>query len=762
MTVDSLLAAMELHPRHAARIAHIRIFPEETGMFRDPVPLPPAPLRDYLGRNGIRLYSHQAEALETFRRGEHLILTTSTASGKTLGFLLPVFERLALDPAATALFLYPTKALANDQLKVISQLCNETGISANPAMYDGDTARDRRPRIREVSRVVLSNPHELHHILPWHHQWQRFLSGLSCVVIDESHRYRGVFGSQMAFLVRRLRRVCVRYGSDPRFILSSATLANPAEFAGRLCGVPFHTVSADGAPRGSRRFVLYNPFPDGCTEGSFHRDAAAVLVECVRQGVQTLAFTGSRKMTELVALWAREGVVRERIASADEIAAYRAGYLPEERREIEDRLKSGSLAAVVSTNALELGIDIGSLDGVILTGYPGTMMATWQQAGRAGRTGSDAVAFLIAGPNPLDQYFMRHPGLFFGTPHEHAIVDLGNPYILSGQLLCAAAELPLTDTDSAFFGPGFRDVANALQREHLVADTPRGLVYSGSRRPHELVGLSGISRDSFRVVSRGRTIETLDRGQAFREAHPGAVLLHQGEQYIVDSLDLSQGIARVNPSDVDYHTRPLKSVEIAIRQVRNSRDFGGFSLSLGDVEVTEQFSAYKIIRNDTILGVEPLELPPLQFPTKAVWVTPPCNLEAGIRAAGQDPDGGLHGAEHALIAMMPFHVLCDRWDLGGLSVPSHPATGGPAIFIYDCHEGGIGLAEKAYGIFGDLVRHAFTLVSGCSCDDGCPACIFSPKCGNDNQPLDKKGAVHILEALCRAYGRTRSPEPGKK
>ncbi|NYT17859.1 MAG: DEAD/DEAH box helicase [Methanomicrobiales archaeon] len=406
MTVDSLIAALENHPRYATCLTHVRSFPEHEGVFRGPDrPLPP-PLQDHLDRNRVSLYLHQAEMLEALREGENIILTTPTASGKTLAFLLPVLERLLIDPAATALFLYPTKALTYDQLKTIEHICTETGVSARPAVYDGDTPRDRRPRIRQESRLVLSNPHELHQILPWHHQWSRFLSGLSCVVVDEGHRYRGVSGSHVAFLLRRLRRLCARYGSGPLFIVSSATLANPTEFAERLCGVSFRTVSGDGAPKGSRRFVLYNPFRDGVMEGSFHRDAAGVLVECMRHRLQTLTFTGSRKMTELVALWAREGAVRERVGTTDTIAAYRAGYLPEERRDIENRLKSGSLAGVVSTNALELGIDIGSLDGVILAGYPGTMMATWQQAGRAGRSGGESIAFLVASANPLDQYFM--------------------------------------------------------------------------------------------------------------------------------------------------------------------------------------------------------------------------------------------------------------------------------------------------------------------------------------------------------------------
>ncbi len=747
MTAESLIAALEQDARSAGCLVHTRIFPEKGAAYREPqAPLAP-PLQQYLDRNDLRLYTHQAEARDAFREGENFILTTSTASGKTLAFLLPVLERLATDPSATALFLYPTKALAYDQLKTVAGLSRETGIAVHPAVYDGDTPRDRRPQIRQLSRVVLSNPHELHQILPWHHQWSRFLSGLCCVVIDEGHRYRGVFGSNVAFLIRRLQRICRRYGSHPRFIISSATLANPAGFAGRLCGVPFRLIDDDGAPHGSRRFLLYNPFQDGNMERSFHRDAASVLVTCVRHRVQTLAFTGSRKMTELVSLWTREGMVRERIGTPEEVAAYRAGYLPEERREIESRLKSGSLKAVVSTNALELGIDIGTLDGVILTGYPGTMIATWQQTGRAGRSREDSLAVMVASANPLDQYFMRHPDLFFGASHESAIIDLANPHILSGQLLCAAAELPLTDRDAEYFGPGCRDLAAALQAEHLLSKTRHGMVYSGRKRPQELVGLSGISRDSFRVLCNGQTLETLDRAQAFREAHHGAVLLHQGDQYLVDSMDPGQGIIRVRPSDVDYYTRPLKSVDIRILGTRESRMLGDVPLSFGDVEVTEQYYAYKIIRGDTILGIEPLDLPPLTFSTTALWFSPPDELESLVRSAGADLDGGLHGTEHALIAMMPLQVLCDRWDLGGFSVPAHGETGSPTVFIYDGHEGGIGLSEKGYTIFEDLVRHTARLVGECPCDEGCPACIYSPKCGNDNQPLDKRGTALILDYL---------------
>jgi len=746
MTVNSLIHAISEDPGYSRRISSIKEFSQSDGQY-DTCLLTPR-LGEYLDHRGIRLYRHQAAAIDAALRGENVVLATSTASGKTLAFLLPVFDTLGQDPNRTALFLYPTKALANDQLKTVRELEDGTGIRVSPAIYDGDTPADRRPRIRRSSRIILTNPHELHQILPWHHQWSSFFRGLTFIIIDEAHRYRGVQGSQMAFLMRRLLRLSRHYGSEPCCILSSATLANPVEFAERLCGLSFTLVESDGAPRGPRRFVMINPYDDPIRPSSVNNEAADLICECIRHRVQTLAFSGSRKTAELIALRARERMVRTRQGRPEDLCSYRAGYLPEERRSIEGRLKSGDLRCVVSTNALELGIDIGSLDAVIMAGYPGTMMATWQQAGRAGRNGTPSAAFLIAGGDPLDQYFMRHPDLFFGAPLERAIIDLENPYILSGQILCAAAELPITSENIALFGRDPSPAIDALEKERLISKTPRGLVYSGSRRPHELVRMGSISPDSFRVISEGRTLETLDRNQAFREAHQGAVLLHQGDQYLVDSMDIAHGIIRVSKTEVDYYTRPLKSVEIGVKTVIETTTVKGTPISFGDVEVTEQYYAYKIIRGDTLLGVEALDLPPLTFSTRALWFSPPAGTMEAIRSKGEDPDGGLHGSEHAFIAMMPLYVLCDRWDIGGVSIPVHAETGGPVVFVYDGYEGGIGLSEKAFHLFGTITAHALRLVEECLCETGCPSCIFSPKCGNDNQPLDKRATAYILKALC--------------
>ena len=402
-------------------------------------------LESYLSHHRIRLYSHQCEAVNRIRTGKNVIITTPTASGKTLAFNIPVFEGLEADPEARALYIYPTKALSNDQFATLEQMAQFTGISARPAIYDGDTPQSKRAAIRQNARIIISNPHELHQVLSFHTKWHPFFSHLKFIVIDEAHRYRGVFGSHIALLLRRFVRLCHFYGSAPQFILSTATLANPLEFAGKLTGLPFDLVDEDGSPHGRKHFVLYNPFYDGIGERSTYQETKDLLVSCVKENLQVLCFTGSRKMAELVTLWAREDVRRSSARLAESISAYRAGYLPEERRAIERQLKEGLMKGVVSTNALELGIDIGSLDAVIIAGYPGTMMSTRQQAGRAGRKGDDSLAILVAFANPLDQYFMHHPHHFFSRSHEHAIIDTGNPYIVSGHLLCAAAELPLRE-----------------------------------------------------------------------------------------------------------------------------------------------------------------------------------------------------------------------------------------------------------------------------------------------------------------------------
>lgn len=745
--IESALEALRQSPRFRDRIAHIEVLPArepEYGELGKPLP---AALSRYLDARGIRLYSHQCGAVEALRAGRNVILCTPTASGKTLGFDLPVFETLARDRLATALFVYPTKALSNDQLKVFREMERVTGIRADAAVYDGDTPVSRRGRIREISRIILTNPHELHHVLPWHSKWERFFRNLRYVVFDEAHRYRGVFGSNVAFVIRRLRRIARFYGASPSFVLSTATLANPQEFGEKLAGLPFDVISGDGSPRGGKTFLFYNPFFDGAGALSPHQETRDLFLYFVKRGLQTLCFTASRRMAELIALWSKEAT-KAGSALSEQIAAYRAGYLPQERREIEDALKRGLLTGVTSTNALEVGIDIGSLDCVIISGYPGTVLATWQQAGRSGRRNREALAVLVAFQDPLDQYLMKHPGSFFGKPHEQAIIDLANPYILSGQLLCAVAELPFdAGREDTLPGEASAGLLPELAAEGLVKETPHGWVYTGRGRPVEAVGLDHIARDAYRITCEGALLETMDVSQACREAHLGAVLLHQGESYVVRRFDAENRLVEVERRDVDYYTRAIKAVDLEILGTKDMRRMGRMIFCLGELEVTETTLGYKVIRDDQVAAREDLELPPLRFPTTGLWFTIPDELRRAIHDRGLSFGGALHALEHAMIAILPFEILCDRWDIGGLSTPGHPGTGEPTIFLYDGYEGGIGLTEKAQGLMDRVARLTLELIRDCPCETGCPACILSPKCGNDNRPMDKQGALLLLEGM---------------
>jgi DEAD/DEAH box helicase domain-containing protein len=766
VAVADVVRLLGTNPVYRSRVTCRQILDPEPARYGTlDAPLPGV-LDAYLAQNNIQLYSHQCEAINALRAEKNVIITTPTASGKTLAFNIPVFSCLSADPEARALYLYPTKALSNDQHATLAAMEKFTGISVKPAIYDGDTSQSKRAAIRENARIVISNPHELHQVLSWHAKWSPFFSHLKFVVIDEAHRYRGVFGSQIAFLIRRLLRVAKFYGSDPQFILSTATLANPEEFAGLLVGRPFTPVDTDGSPHGTRHFVLYNPFFDGIGERSAHQETKDLLISCVKGDLQTLCFTGSRKMAELVTVWAREDARRSSARLAQAISAYRAGYLPEERRTIERQLKSGEIRGVVSTNALELGIDIGSLDAVIIDGYPGTMMSVRQQSGRAGRKGGESLAVLVAQANPLDQYFMHHPETFFSRSHENAILDTHNPYIVSGHLLCAAAELPLREeVDAGLFGDSFASILIELAESGLVKKTPRGWVYAGRGRAADAVRLDGMAGESFRILCNGRILETMDRAQAYREAHKGAIMLHQGETYVVNEMDLETHTIRVSETDVDYYTQPLKEIDLCVIKTQETRDVNGVKCAFGDVEVTEQYTGYKIKKGDTILGVEPLNLPPLTFRTKAFWLVLPDPVAAAVSASSLDLAGGLHGAEHAIIALMPLHVMCDRWDIGGLSTPAFGENGDPTIFVYDGYEGGIGLAEKAFTLLPALFLSAHELVRDCPCKKGCPSCIYSPKCGNDNVPLDKEATVTILAGIgtdttmSKTFGCMAGPEP---
>ena len=745
--------------RYRENIAHVETIPAKKPSFKKVDNLNEK-IIEYLKSNDMSLYVHQAETYESIQEGEHVIITTPTASGKTLAFNLPIMETMIEDRDATALYIYPAKALSNDQLHVLENLEEELDIRINPRTYDGDTPREDKKWIREKSRIVLTNPYQLHLILSWHHQWSRFYRNLRYIVIDESHYYKGVFGSNVAFLIKRLKRIANFYGSYPQFILSSATLANPLELANRLTGEEFKLVDCDTSPSGEKDFILYNPFKNYRRNKvnmqnapSVHMETENIFIYLMLKGIQTLCFTVSRKTTELIAMWAKNDMTQIKGKLAHRIAAYRAGYRPEERREIEDGLKSGKYLGVTCTNALELGIDIGSLDAVIISGYPGTMISTWQQAGRAGRSSQKSLAVLIAFENQLDQYFMNNPKFFFDKPHENAIIDLSNPILQEAHLLCAAKELPLKYGEvEKYFGIDDDILEELVSNKDLHINARGDYMYPYDDNPALDHSLDQISGQEFKIMNNGKLLETMERSQVYREAHDGAILINKGDTYVVDSVSLSRGFVNVTKKTVDYHTMVLNQTDINIKKKLSKTKYGNLTIHFGELTVSEDYFKYKKMQFSKSIGTYPLDLPPLKFNTKGLWFTIPKSVKDTLEDMFPNEEevfaGGLHGAEHALIGLFPLHTMCDRFDIGGLSTNYHEDTQEATIFIYDGYEGGIGICEKAVDVFVDLLKSTLDLLNNCNCQSGCPACIYSPKCGNDNKPLHKNATKYILEYMC--------------
>ena len=744
--------------RYRENIAHIETIPAKDASFKKVDDLDDK-IIDYLNSKDVKLYKHQAETYEAIKDGENVIITTPTASGKTLAFNLPIMETMIEDCDATALYIYPAKALSNDQLHVLENLEDQLGITINPRTYDGDTPRDQKKGIRENSRIVLTNPYQLHLILSWHHQWSRFYKNLRYIVIDEAHYYKGVFGSNVAFLIKRLKRIANFYGSYPQFILSSATLANPLELANRLTGEDFVLVDDDTSPSGEKDFILYNPFKNYVRNKAYTQNAPSVHMETenifmymMLKNIQTLCFTVSRKTTELIAMWAKKDMTQVKGKLAHRIAAYRAGYRPEERREIEEGLKSGKYLGVTCTNALELGINIGSLDAVIISGYPGTMISTWQQSGRAGRSNQKSIAILIAFENQLDQYFMNNPKFFFDKPHENAIIDLTNPILQEAHLLCAAKELPLKRGEAEkYFGISQNVIDKLVSKKDLFENHNGDFMYPYDDNPAMDHSLDQISSEEFKVMNNGRLLETMERSQVYREAHEGAILINKGDTYVVNSVNLNRGYVNVSKQTVDYHTMVLNKTEINIKKKLSKTKYGDLTIHFGELTVSEDYFKYKKMHFSKAIGTYPLDLPPLKFNTKGLWFTIPKNVKDTLDDMFPNEEevfaGGLHGAEHALIGLFPLHTMCDRFDIGGLSTNYHEDTQEATIFIYDGYEGGIGITEKAVDVFVDLLNSTIDLLNNCQCQSGCPACIYSPKCGNDNKPLHKNATKYILEYM---------------
>jgi DEAD/DEAH box helicase domain-containing protein len=743
-----------------------------------PVPddLHPQLARALAGKQIDQLYAHQAQAWNSaFQTAT--IVTTGTASGKSLCFQLPTLETLLADPKARALFLYPTKALAQDQARALDSF----GLQQiRTAIYDGDTPRQERPAIRRRSNLVITNPDMLHvGILPHHPQWGDLLSNLAFVVIDEAHVYRGVFGSHVANVLRRLRRAAAFYGTSPRFLLASATIANPVQLARNLTGLEeIELIDRDSAPQNARRIAIWNPpllDEELGARGSALAEAAELFATLVSAGARTICFMKSRKGVELILRHASDRLPSE---LAERIAPYRGGYTAQQRHEIEERLVSGQLLGVVTTDALELGIDIGELDAAICVTFPGTVASLRQMWGRAGRRGR-GLAIYIAGEDALDQFFARHPDEFLTRPVESAIVNPDSPEIRAEHLICAAHEAPVTEADRPWLGDDVLDLARELAEHEFLRERAIGFVPARpDDYPAARTALRSASGDSFVLIdgSSGEVLGNVEAARAFSTVHDGAIYLHLGRSYVVKELDLNGRRALLEPFKGDYFTQTKRESMTYIERLEATRSSHGVKLSYGKVIYTETVLGYqrKHLQDHHVIDFQGLDLPTTEFSTRSLWYecdgllaggpadrhgppVPPSRLacrDISVAAGGTGSDfpvdkllGSLHALEHGQIAVLPLIAMCDRWDIGGLSTNAHPQTGVPTIFIYDGHPGGIGISRCGYERFDHLVADASRLIGECPCKSGCPSCVQSPKCGNLNDPLSKDGARELLRRM---------------
>jgi len=800
--VERFLERIERSRDYEQQIAHVETLPPREARYA-PLEEPfPGPIREALQGLEIRdLYSHQAAAVAEARAGRNVAVATGTASGKTLAYTLPVVERFLAEEDATALFLYPTKALAQDQLRGLLRLAElgpDIGKVLRTGTYDGDTPSNTRRKLRDEGNLILSNPDMLHAgILPYHAKWSRFLGRLRYVVIDEIHAYRGIFGSNVANVVRRLRRVCRHYGADPQFLMGSATIANPQEFSQTLIGEEVSLVAEDGSPRGAKKFVLWNPpFLDTANmdRRSSNVEAHWLFTELVKERVQTICFSRARVTAELIHRYTQESLTRSKPELAGLVRAYRGGYLPRERREIEKALFSGELLGVSSTNALELGIDIGSLDASLIVGFPSTIASMWQQAGRAGRGSEEAATFFIAYNDPIDQYLVRHPEYLFAQSPESAVIDPENPYILTGHLECAAFELPLEERDQELFGGVSKDLMRLLEEHGRTRSVDGRSYWANTDFPARAVGLRHMSDDTYTIIEvpadtgkgsayrpetgpgfqapeggEAKVIGNVDATSALELLYPEAVYLHDGETFVVRHLDLEGKAAYVERRDVDYYTNPVLEQHLLLREAREHGQWGGAATGFGDATVTWFTAFFKKVQffSSDSIGYGNLDLPPQEIDTTTAWLTIPAELRGGLKRAGKNPVEGLAGVRNLLISVVPLYAMCDRADIGG--VVDSKNTGHPTIFLYDRFPGGLGFVEHAFRRPMQVFESARELVEECPCEGGCPSCVGlpvlrpaqhqDPDVGGAWPIPDKDAARIILEEL---VGRAAEEEKAGK
>ena len=745
-SVADYVTALKSSPRLGQQVVHhekLAAHPAVFGKNRIGWPLA---LEEALKEMGIdALYQHQASATDAVRRGENVIVSTPTASGKSLIYNLPVFEQIMRAPDSTALYLFPLKALAQDQLRAIQELASMLPEELVPAaaIYDGDTTAYKRKKLRDrPPNILISNPDMLHlSMLGYHSAWSGFFTRLTHVILDEVHTYRGIFGSHMAWVLRRLQRICAYYGSRPQFILSSATVANPDELARDLLGEEATVISKSGAPRAKRNFIFLNPLDSAAT-------AASQLIEAsLKRGLRTIVYTQSRKLTELVSIWTQQRLGK----LSNKLTSYRAGYLPEERREIEARLSDGSLLGVIATSALELGIDIGDLDICILVGYPGTIMTTWQRGGRVGRKQNESLIILVALEDSLDQHFMRNPQDFFSREVEATVLNPLNKTIVKRHLICAAAEQPIKTDERLVQGAAVLEVVNELVAEASLLLTADENYWVGSRKyPHREVDLRGTGQTFvIRNNTDGSALGEIDFMRCFKECHPGAVYLHRGKTWLITDLDLESHEVTAVRKNVNYFTRTMGNKTTEILKTYESAEMHNFRVSFGFLRVTDTVTGFqrRLVAGQKLISREQLDLPPLVFETEGLWIEIPEAVQKRIEREQYHFMGGIHALEHGAISIFPLLVLCDRNDVGGIAHPFHEQLSKAAVFIYDGYPGGVGLARKAFEKIEELLHLTQRTISGCPCELGCPSCVHSPKCGSGNRPIDKQSALEILAAL---------------